>query len=146
MKRRRYAWPVLCLLLSVIPLTGRAACTITVTSVAFGVYDVFAVADKLSTGTVDIRCTPKTTFTVTLSKGSGATFAARNMTSGANLLPYNLYKDASRVTIWGDGTAGTGTNGANDNRATYTIYGRIPARQNAAVGSYSDTIIASVIF
>jgi spore coat protein U-like protein len=134
------------LVLLALPLAARAACTITVTSVAFGAYDVFAVADKLGTGTVDIRCTPKTAFTVALSLGSGSTFASRRMTSGARLLPYNLYTDASRVTIWGDGTAGTGTNGANDNKATYTIYGRIPARQNAYVGSYSDTIIASVIF
>jgi spore coat protein U-like protein len=31
------------------------------------------------------------------------------MKSGANVLNYNLYTTAAHTTVWGDGTAGTGT-------------------------------------
>ena len=80
-----------------------------------------------------------------LSTGSG-TYAARAMTSGSHQLLYNLYLDASYVTIWGDGTAGTGTLQDSTNKNTYTIYGRIPALQNAWVGSYSDTIVVTITY
>jgi spore coat protein U-like protein len=36
--------------------------------------------------------------------------------------------------------SGTGTS------SDFTVYGRIPARQNASVGSYSDTITVTITF
>lgn len=135
-----------CLLLLLLLPTGvHAACTVNVTGVAFSNYDIFAVADSLSTGTVDVRCNPTTNYTVTLSTGSG-TYASRKMTKGASQLLYNLYTDASRVTIWGDGTAGTSTVQDHSNKKTYTIYGKVPARQNPAMGAHSDTIVVTVTF
>ena len=59
------------------------------------------------------------------------------MTSGGNLLSYNIYTDAARANVWGDGTGGTVTiasstgTGAAQN---VTVYGRVPTGQTGAAG------------
>jgi spore coat protein U-like protein len=135
--------------LLVLLMTARAeaACTITTTSVAFGTYDVFTATNDDANGTVQISCTPRENIQVTLSRGSSATFNPRTLRSGTNILNYNLFRNAARTQIWGDGTGGTSVfNGNNIRNRTLTIYGRVPALQDAAVGSYTDTIVATVIF
>lgn len=47
---------------------------------------------------------------------------------------------------WGDGSPGTATVNGSGTTHTFTVYGRIPARQNAVVGSYSDTITVTITF
>jgi spore coat protein U-like protein len=76
------------------------------------------------------------------------------MASGASLLTYNLYRDAGRSQVWGDGTASTALLGATmnfsyfqlSNSTTHTVYGRVPAGQSAHPGSYSDSIIVTLTF
>ena len=68
------------------------------------------------------------------------------MTSGAHTLNYNLYTTNTRTTVWGDSTAGTSKVNANGTIVAKTVYGRIPALQNAFVGSYSDTITVTIAF
>ena len=79
--------------------------------------------------------------------GTGATVAARKMTSGANLLTYSLFQDAAHLVVWGN-TIGTDTVAlvGTGLAAATTVYGRIPALQNVPVGSYTDTITATVTF
>ena len=48
-------------------------------------------------------------------------------------LAYNLYREASRSIIWGDGTGGSAVGSGTG--ATHTVYGRIPSRQNVYAGS-----------
>jgi spore coat protein U-like protein len=72
------------------------------------------------------------------------------MSMGSHQLNYNLYTNSARTSIWGDGSSGTNTVGdsytlgigttVND----YTVYGRIPALQNAYSGFYSDSVIVTV--
>jgi len=97
------------------------------------------------TGTVDVSCDISSPYTISLSTGAG-TYASRTMTGSSGTLVYNLYVDATRLSIWGDGSPGTGTVGGTANTASHTVYGRIPARQNAPVGSYTDTIIVTLTF
>ncbi len=65
-------------------------------------------------------------------------------------LNYNLYLDAARTTIWGDGTGGTqvysNANPPNNTNVTVTIYGRIPASQDVSAGSYTNTVTATINF
>jgi len=71
-----------------------------------------------------------------------------------NRLNYNLYFDAAFTQIRGDGTGGSQTGGAtltvsSSSRtasATSTIYGRMPAAQNAVPGSYADTIVVTITY
>jgi spore coat protein U-like protein len=135
------------LLVLLVTAQAEANCTISTTSVAFGSYDVFSATPRDANGTVQIDCTPRENIQVTLSSGSSSVFNPRTLRSGSNILNYNLFRNAARTQIWGDGSAGTSTSSANNVRnTTLTVYGRVPAAQDAAVGNYADTIVATVIF
>jgi spore coat protein U-like protein len=124
-----------------------AGCTVSSSGLNFGNYDVFSSINDDITGTINVNCTSGTGYSIGLSSGSG-TFGMRTLQNGASLLIYNLYIDPTRLTIWGDGTGGTsmvnGTGtGAN---VGLSVYGRIPASQNALVGTYGDLITITVTF
>lgn len=117
-------------------------------TLAFGVVSPGVQAD----GSVAITatCTVGTPYTLALNAGtgSGATVAARRMTSGSDTLNYLLYRDAGRTQLWGDGTAGTSTQGASGTglSQTVTIYGRVPASASAAVGVYADLVTVTATY
>jgi spore coat protein U-like protein len=129
--------------------TVSAACTISATDLAFGTYSPTAALPTDASSTVTTTCTLDGPYSIGLNAGTGAgaTVAARNMTSGTNTLTYSLYQDAAHQVVWGN-TIGTDTvalvgTGLAQNT---TVFGRIPALQNVAVGSYTDTITATVTF
>lgn len=136
-------------------------CAFSTSGVAFGVYDGTLATPTDSTGSVTLRCTHtgggavKTGYTIALSAGSSGAFAERLLRSGISVLPYNLFADASRTQVWGDGTRGTalvaGSLLVNPgkfsvNEAVHTIYGRIPAQQSADSGVYADQILVTLTF
>jgi spore coat protein U-like protein len=124
-----------------------AGCTVGTTGLNFGTYDVFSTLNDDITATINVECPNGTAYSIWLNSGSG-TFASRTLTTIGSALAYNLYLDPTRLTIWGDGTGGTGTvsgTGTGANVGT-PVYGRIPAGQNVAVGSYSDLITITVTF
>lgn len=127
------------------------SCTISVTSVAFGNYNVFTTSANDSSGTVTFRCNSQSTnISIALSDGSSSTFSPRTLRKGGEVLNYNLYRDAARSTIWGDGTGGTSlythANPPNNSNVNVTIYARIPAQQDVSAGTYSDTVSAVINF
>jgi spore coat protein U-like protein len=127
------------------------SCTISVTSVAFGTYNVFTTTAVDSTGTITYQCNSKATnISISLSDGSSTTYSPRTLRKGSEILQYNLYSDAARTTVWGDGTAGTSVytnaNPPNNSNVTVTVYGRIPAQQDVSAGSYTDTVSAVINF
>ena len=120
--------------------------------VDFGAYNVFNTSPTDSTGSLIYTCLLQvTTITIDLNKGHGPSYFPRQMRKGAETMSYNLYLDAARVSVWGDGTGGTSRYGPMfppllGSPVTVTVYGRIPARQNVSVGAYTDTIIATINF
>ncbi len=127
------------------------SCTISVTSVNFGTYDVFRPSDSTSTGSVVYRCNGSTNaITITLGRGQSATFSPRVMKKAGESLSYNLYLDAAQTSIWGDGTGGTQTysnaNPPNNTNVTVIIYGRVPAGSDVSAGAYADTVAATINF
>ena len=106
---------------------------------------MFSTLDDDITGTINVSCQASTSYSISLSSGSGA-YSARTLLSAGNLLNYNLYLDPTRLTIWGDGSAATGTLSGSGTTGSYTVYGRIPARQNAVVGIYGDIVTVTVAF
>lgn len=133
-------------------------CTVSAGSVAFGIYDPLAGTPLDSTGTVQVTCTserpPRVTYEIQLNTGQSGSFAPRAMTNGMSQLTYNLYIDAARSAVWGNGTSGTAVITADYNLTppgstqtdSYTVYGRVPASQSVTVGSYLDTITVTVVF
>ena len=130
----------------------QAACSLTSTSMVFGTYDVLATVPLDTTGSVVYRCSQRDHgILITLDKGGASSFVARRMIGGAEQLFYNLYLDAARTVIWGDGSGGTQgylihNPQGNNQDLTVPIFGRIPARQDRAPGTYTDTIIVTLNF
>lgn len=132
---------------------GAFTCTVSATGVNFGVYNPLSGTPDDATGTVTMTCNLLVglfnSWTVALSTGNGS-YSPRRLKNGANSLNYNLYTSAAHSSVWGDGSGSTTlvsdqallVIGANIN--TYTVYGRIPAGQDAAAGSYTDTIVVTV--
>lgn len=131
-----------------------ATCTVSATSAAFGVYNTFSASPDDTTATVTVTCNnpPKAdiTYTVTLSAGASGSVAARYMIKGTTQLSYQLYRDAVRSQVWGNGSAGsytvTQSFNAKDVTFTHTAYGRVPARQNVTAGNYADTVVVTVTY
>ena len=131
--------------------------------VNFGVYDPATGTAVASTGTITVACTGNKTVTFELGTGGG-TYANRRMTTspGTDQLFYNLYIEASHVTIFGKtgagGASATCTTGAtspgclgsnptgSEKLVERTIYGLIPASQNVGAGTYTDTVTYTVVF
>ena len=125
-----------------------ANCTITTAPVAFGGYDPIVTNTSAAldqTGTVSVRCTNGSATTVTL--GEGGNFSTtRRMVSGLNFLAYELYSDASREQIWGESAESDVAHTGTGTVTGLTVYGRIPGAQNVPVGTYADTVVATVTF
>jgi spore coat protein U-like protein len=130
---------------------AEAACTVSTTGVNFGAYSVFDPSPTDTTGTLTVRCTGLNFIvTATLSTGSSGSYAMRTLRRGTETLNYNLFADATRTSVLGDGNGGTSDFGwflliGNQTR-TETIYGRIFAGQDVSVGNYTDTVLVTVNF
>jgi spore coat protein U-like protein len=128
-----------------------ATCSVSTTPVAFGTYDVFSVAPNDTTGSVSLTCNGAHNIVITLSTGSSSSFNPRTMTKpSSETLNYNLYLDAARTSVWGDGNSSTSTytnaNPPNNIALSVTIYGRIPAGQDVTAGAYADSVTVTINF
>ena len=148
-----------------LPVPAAVTCDVMATGVAFGVYNPLAGANLDATGNVNFSCTrtglldltPGVSYSVQLNMGGSGMYSQRHLSAGVNTLNYNLYRDAARTLIWGDGTGGSSVQPGSvsfpllslssvtrDN--DHTIYGRLFGGQNVPAGSYSDTITVTVMF
>lgn len=123
-----------------------AVCSVSTQSINFGSYDVFNNSSVESTGNINVSCDSSASYTISLSTGGGS-FLNRVLSFGSYLLNYNLYIDAARTIIWGDSSSGTSTvSSMTTTTSNHIVYGRIPARQNAFVGNYSDNVNVTISF
>lgn len=142
-----------------------ANCTISTTAVAFGAYDPvvtnLATALNNGAGAVTIGCTKGSAPTITLDLGLNFSGTQRNMKitgGGSDLLAYQLYQPPNNTagtactfpgaTVWGTSVAQTFTPTVPASKATrtYSVCGTVAANQDVSVGSYADTVVATVNF
>jgi spore coat protein U-like protein len=134
-----------------------AVCTITATPITL-TYDPIganATTAASATGTLSVTCTKGAGPTIGLNAGANAGKVAgstRSMANGANFLGYDLFQPAApngNGALWTD-LAGTNplNAGASVSKAPRSIQvtATIPPGQDVAVGSYTDTITATVNF
>jgi spore coat protein U-like protein len=124
--------------------------------VNFGLYNPLTPTANVATGTVTMTCTVLVSlfesWTIALSPGNSGSFSARQMLNGSSPLSYNLYTSAAYSNVWGDGSGSTSlvSGGALLSVGTtvtpYTVYGRIPAGQDSAAGTFLDTIVVTLNF
>jgi len=124
-----------------------ATCMTYATGIVFGTY--FGTTSDV-TGTITVVCPQGTAYQIGLNAGlaSGATLTTRAMTGGTGgqaSLGYRLFNNASYTVNWGN-TSGSGwvTGTGNGSAQAYTIYAQIPANEASSLGSYTDSITASV--
>ncbi|MDQ4087712.1 MAG: spore coat U domain-containing protein [Pseudomonadota bacterium] len=129
----------------------KANCTVSAGSIDFGDVNPISGSNVNGSGTFSVTCTNGTGWTATagVGSGSGASYTSRRMTAGSNTLNYNLYTSGSYATVWGDGTASTGTltgTGTGSAQST-TVYGRIASGQTSVPpGSYADSVSITVSY
>lgn len=136
------------------------SCTVNSPVLSFGgTYMPFGAVPTDSATTLTVSCTAtgvtgcQVPYVASLSTGLAGQFTPRQMSSAAGTLDYNIYTDAARTLIWGDGSGGTQTvSGSVDlrgllitgNNQSRTAYGRIPAGQAPAAGLYADSLFVEV--
>ncbi len=127
--------------------SAEAACTLSATGVAFGTYDVFQVSPTDSTGSITYRCGNDRGIRIAISSGRSGTYVNRTLTQGAENLLYNLFYGGFSQ-VWGDGSGGTTTyyaaNPPKNRDVVLTVYGRLAAAQDVAIGSYTDTVVVTL--
>jgi spore coat protein U-like protein len=142
---------LLCTLASPIDAVILGQCTVSASGVAFGIYDPLVPTALTSTATINVSCTlvsNASNITIDLSSGASGSFSSRTMSSGTDILSYNLFQDIAQTQIWGDGTGGstefTGKVTPGKPSLTATAYGLLSASQDVGAGSYLDTITVTV--
>ncbi len=127
-----------------------ATCNVSTSGVAFGAYDTLGGQPGDSSGNITVSCTGGVGENVNLTLSTATN--TRNLQGPRRALVYQLYVDASRTQVWGDGTAGTSTitdsftiGSTHTVTQNYYVYGRISGGQHAAeAGSYSDTLLINL--
>jgi len=141
-----------------------ANCTLSTSAVAFGNYDPIGAnqsADLNSIGTITIACVKGTAPSIALDLGAnfvGSTRQMQNTTNPGNFMPYELYQPSSTApnascsfpgtTVWGSSGANLFNAGSapSKNPRTFNVCGTIPAGLSPVIGSYQDTVVATVNF
>ncbi|SDP83543.1 Spore coat protein U (SCPU) domain-containing protein [Rhodoferax sp. OV413] len=150
---------VSCLLIATATLPCQAAtCGALLSPMAFGIYDSILPAANDTVATVTVSCTPglsqplTTSYTITIAGTGTGNDAVRAMSSGAYKLYYQVYKNAARTTVWGNGgTSGTGVASSVTSLTTVTpglqvhnVYARMPPLQAIPPGIYIGSLLVTI--
>lgn len=141
------------------------ACFVSSSGLVFGTYQPLTFAGKLSStsqisaATVSVVCNRNggsnaSGATLSLSassQGPGDRISTRYMQriGGSDLMAYNIFTDASRTTVWGNGNTGAliSISMAQKMSESITVYGSIPAGQNTLqAGRFSDSMMITLTY
>ena len=140
---------------------AQTTCSGSNTSLSLGVYPSYNASAVDSSGPFTVTCNTGQGGggSVSVMVGLGPSFnsgsittRSMKLTTGADLLDYNLYRDPTRLAVWGQTvgvdtmTQSVNTSNNNTGSATFTFFGRINALQDIRAGDYSDTVIITVTF
>lgn len=139
-----------------------ASCTVAAaapTDVDFGTVASTSTTPVLAQGSITAQCSALTPFNISLNAGLNAATAGdvttrrmRNTDASVttnNFVAYQLYQEAGRTTVWGSTPAtntlarvGTGL------PQSFAVFGQVlnPSSNNAAVGTYQDTVTATITY
>jgi spore coat protein U-like protein len=142
-----------------------AGCAVSSSGLAFGAYQPLTFPGKLTSSTVTSNASISVvcsgivsggSYTIALGPstvGSGDRISTRYLANanGGDHMIFNVYREASYSTIWGDGvTAGNvlaGTIPPGDSNQLHAVYGRIAASQNTLkAGSFSGSLTMTLTY
>jgi len=153
-RRHRLNATLAIVLLTLVSAPAMAAfnCRLTTTPIGFGMYVPGTESHVDMTAQLRVRCRGgQGVARVTLGTGLSGNPLDRHMSSGNDILRYNLFINASHTVIWGDGAGATQAFTISHPRGRAlnyrpTIYGRIFSNQDPAEGLYGDSILVTVEF
>lgn len=143
---------LLALLLTCGVACAQTHCTLDGGNLSFGEYRPTSPGNVDVLGLVTLRCNGnfQVQLSMSVGNGSGASYAGGRLLQGpdGNQLRYNLYTDASRTLVLGDGTNGSVTlTLVGKNTLNQVLWGRIPGGQpHIPAGIYIDTLVATVSY
>lgn len=120
-----------------------ASCTMTDASVNFGVYNPVSATANDASGNLTVTCTKGTPANVTLAGAAGSRVMTDAVSS--DTLPFELYTDIGRSTVWA-GTTNVSATSATGTPVTVPVYGRIAAGKFVTPGTYNATVVATLNF
>lgn len=137
---------------------GATACSVSASVMAFGNYDTVSATANDTSASVQVSCVPgatdplSTPYVLTIAGTGTGLDSVRSIAAGAYRLYFQMYKDVSRTTVWGNGsTSGAGLSGSVTSAAaltpglrTHTAYARMPAMQTVPPGLYMGTLLLTV--
>lgn len=127
--------------------TVSTVCTMEATPLAFG--EVALTGPTAGTATINVNCTGGGAYTVGLGSGLNSVAAQRNLVSGANVLAYDMFKEAGHTTRWGDTGAELVSGTGSAAQQTLTVYGQIAEGQTLVSGNgtpYTDTVLVTLTY
>ena len=135
----------------------KCSCSVNGNAISFGAYVPTASGDIKVAADISVTCKAFVlgviSYEIHLGPGVYGSVTDRKMSNGSSLLSYNIYTNTGRTIIWGNGTGGTGMMSDSyllllgaSRTETVSMYGKLVAGQNVSAGSYSDIIVASVIY
>lgn len=129
-----------------------ANCRLVVPPLSFGTYDPLAanaVQPADASADVLLSCTRNTSASISFDFGLHSPGGNGRGMNGpaAEVLQYQIYRDAARSQLWAQGTDATrliahGVSSPDQ----LTVFGRIPPRQEVEPGAYTDVLTATVDF
>jgi spore coat protein U-like protein len=125
--------------------TVLSACSLSGGALNFGVYTSGQTSDVNADGTINfVNCSGTLTFA--LDGGGSGNVNARQMSMGASRLNYQIYRNPPRNAVWGTGADAQVQILFGAQNGFVTVYGRIPAGQIVAEGTYTDTVNITLTF
>ena len=138
-------------------ITIQKACDVTTTAptdLNFGSHlTTDAPPNEATPGTITVNCSKNTPYTIGLrpssaNGGDDNGNGKMSSTTSSDLVPYKLYQDAGRTTLWGNvsGNVLSGTRASGDPVAkTYQVYGKVPS-VDFTPASYEDTVAVTLTY
>lgn len=148
------------LLAAAFPAQAAITCSGSNVELTLGTYVSFQSTALDSTGIFSVTCTraggpAAVTVSVALGpSGHSGAIATRQMRldGGSDLLDYNIYRDISRLQVWGNTpgiNAVSRTVNVPNNASrteTFTLFARIDPLQDVRIGQYRDSLTVTVQF
>lgn len=133
--------------------TQAATCMLSVGDMTFGIYLPGQPNPVDASSSITVQCEADidgedVNYSLSIGPSDGA-FAPRTMHSEDATLSYNVFVDAARSTVWGDGSVGTGMVSGQlalpaVSSVTSLVHGRVFGGQSLRSGSYTDLLTVTV--
>ena len=130
---------------------AQVSCSLSTAPMNFGTYLPMAPAPLDVTGQLQARCGGGLAFIrFEIGPGQSGNALDRTMTTPGDVLRYNLYTNAARTNVFGDGAPGTSVVWrivwGRTRDYNVSVYGRVFPGQDPRAGPYNDNLLVTVVF